>query len=106
MRWLCDSLFGAPLGSLGPRDVDLMRLLSEMREDRDAIREHFDETKGDCKIVLLLPDSVPQLADLEGGQQWRVSWQDAEIPLRPGELHLIDLFADEGAFRCDDFERE
>ena len=61
------------LRRLGARDVDVVGALGELRQDRDAIGQHFGEAEGDRQVGLLLPLAVPQLADRERRQQRRVA---------------------------------
>ena len=67
------ALLGAPLRRLGARDVDVLGPLGDLRQHGHAIRQHLDEAAGDRQVVLLLPDAVPQLADLQRRQQRRVA---------------------------------
>jgi hypothetical protein len=54
--------------------------------------------------VLLGAVPVPQLADLQRGQQWRVAREHAEVPLGAGQLDLVHLLVDERSFGRDDLE--
>src|SRR2546423_164830 len=78
---LRDALLRALPGRLRARDVDLLRRLGDLREDRDAIGLHFGEPVGDREVLPLLSAPVPELAGAEDGEQWRVSRQHAEVPL-------------------------
>jgi hypothetical protein len=63
---------GAFLRRLGSSHVDVLRALGDLCEHGDTVRKDFDESEGDSEIKLFLADAVPQLADLQTGQQRRV----------------------------------
>ena len=90
---LGEALLGALFGTLRTGDVDLLRPLAHLREHRHPIEEHFDESERDREEVLLLPLSIPQLADLQHRQQRRVTGQDAKLALAAGDDDLVDLLA-------------
>ena len=75
------SVFGALLRRLGSGNVDVLRLLGNLCQDRDVVRQDLDEAERYREIVLLLSDSIPQLADLERCQQRSVARQNAEVSL-------------------------
>ena len=87
----CDRKFW----SLRAREVDLVGLLGDLRQDGDAIRLDFREAERDQEVVFLLALAVPQRAHLERRQQRRVAWQDAEIAVGARNLHLVDLLPHE-----------
>ena len=58
-------LFGSLLRCLGSGDVDVLRLLGNLRQDRHVIRQNLDKAERDGQVVLLLSDAVPELANLE-----------------------------------------
>ena len=58
------------------------------------LRQNFDETNRDREVVLLISDSLPQLSNLERRQERTVARQDAEVPLRAGQLDFIHLLGD------------
>ena len=74
-----EALFGALLRRLRAGEVDLVGLLGDLREDRDAIRLDFREAKRDQEVVLLLALAVPQRRPPDSVvSRGRVTGQDAE----------------------------
>src|SRR5690606_29191238 len=86
---------GPLLRGLGAGHVDLVGPFGERRQQRHAVGQDLGEAAGDRQIRPLLSLAVPQLANSQGGQQRRVSGQDAEIPFGAWNLDLVDLLADD-----------
>ena len=87
-------------------EVDFVRRLGNLRQDRDAIRLHFGKSERDRKVVLFLPLPVPQLADLKGRQERRVTGQHSKVALGTGDLDFVHLLVDEQAIGRDDLQLE
>jgi len=100
------SVFGELLRRFGSGHVDVLRLLGNLCQDRDAVRQDLDEAEGYREIVFLLSYSIPQFADMERCQQRSVARQNAEVSLRSRELNFVHLLVHERAIGRDDLERE
>ncbi len=101
---LRQALLGTLLRALGALDVDVLRALADVREDRDTIRQDLHEPERDREVMLLLALPEPQLAHLQHRQQRRVARQHAEVAFAPRDDDLVDLLPEKRAIRCDDLE--
>src|SRR3954469_21893875 len=94
-------LFGSLLRGFRARDVDLLGLLGDLREDGDALRLDFGKSEGNRQVVLLLTLPVPQLAGTEDGEQRRVPRQHAEVAVGSRDFDFVDGLVDERAIGGD-----
>src|SRR5262249_48607007 len=99
-------LLGLRALALGRGGVDLAGALRRVGEHRDPIVEDLGEARGD-RIGARAPAAlVGEDAGLQERDERRVSWQDAEVALGAGQLHLVRLGLDDLALRRDDDELE
>src|SRR5438552_1347437 len=85
-------------------DVDLLRAFRHLRQTGDAVGQDLGEPERDQEVVLLGALPVPELAGAEQREKRRMSGQDAEVALRPGDLDLVDLLVDERSIRRHDLQ--
>ena len=79
-------LLGALLRRLGARDVDLVGLLGDLRQDRDPIGLHFGEPERDQTGSASPGPGGTRARRPEQREQRRVPRQDAEIAVGAGDL--------------------
>jgi hypothetical protein len=100
------TVLGPPFCRFGSRDVDLVGVLGDLRQNGHAIGLNFSEPKGNAEVMHVAALAVPQFPDVESRKQRRMSRQDSKVPFLSGNLDLIDLLVDEHAIGGHDLELE
>src|SRR5574341_613522 len=100
---LGDLLFEGALrpaaGFFGADDVDVLRTLGGVGQDRDLVVAHFQEAAGDRHVNLLAGLDQAHDAALDHGQERRVHGEHSQLALGAGGGDLIDpLFGEDEPF--------
>src|SRR6266511_4634854 len=92
------------------RAGDVLWALAQLGQDVHAVGQDFAEAPEARQVQPLPAHAVRDLAQTEGGQEWRVSGADAEVAVFARRDHLVHLLAEEEPHRRhhlqDDLGRE
>jgi VWFA-related protein len=80
---------GALARAARPFDVNLLRTLGRIGEDRHLIGEHLPIPPAHGQHVSFIPDPIAQNTRLQQAQQIGVLGQDPQLATEPGDGHLI-----------------
>ena len=84
-----DSRSSALRFAAGTHDVDLVGTFGKLREDSDAVWLDFSEATRQRHIGRLRTPAEPEFARAKQRQQRRVTREDAEVTVSPGDLHFV-----------------
>src|SRR3989304_5097827 len=93
-------------GQLRPADVDVLRTLSDLGQDIDAVREHLAPAPEAGQVPPLSVLPVGELTEAEGGEKGRVPGAHPEVAVLAGGDDLLHLLPEEESLRGHDLERQ
>jgi len=107
ISFAAEELFGTGSGGFGTFEVDFVAALGGVGEDGDGVVADFQEAAADKERVFPTRFLHPQLAGYEGGDEWGMVGEDAELADGAGRDDGIDTSVlVEDLLAGDDFETQ
>ena len=85
-------------------NIDLLRPLCDIGEDRDLVGQHLDEAATDVDQLLFSSLTITQDTSLKLRDERSVLGENTKLSLQPRDDDLVYLFTQDTSLRRDDFQ--